>query len=161
MKINVDVERSTLVAVPRAKAEVLLQDLESTLKRFPKLKKLSRIGENEFRHDMQTIGSRVAKIAHDVSYGAKYVVDPRKGQMTFKPLPKVGNAQVEGGLSLAEEGNHVRLSFRVKGELHDVPVPLVYRLVAPAFIQGKFTALVDGFLQKTAASLKGASGSTA
>jgi hypothetical protein len=30
----------------------------------------------------------------------------------------------------------------------------VYRLVAPAFIQGKFTALVDAFLEKTAASLK-------
>jgi hypothetical protein len=106
---------------------------------------------------MQTIGSRVAKIAHDVSYGAKYVVDARKGQVTFKPLPKVGNAQVEGGLSLAEEGNQVRLSFHVKGELNDVPVPLIYRLVAPAFIQGKFTALVDAFLQKTAASLMGGS----
>ncbi|HKY91546.1 MAG TPA: hypothetical protein VJM11_10925 [Nevskiaceae bacterium] len=157
MKINVDVERSTLVAVPRAKADVLLKDLEATLKRFPKLKKLSKLGENEFRHDMQTIGSRVAKIAHDVSYGAKYVVDPSKGQITFKPLPKVGNAQVEGGLSLVEEGNKVRVSFRVKGELNDVPVPLVYRLVAPAFIQGKFTALVDAFLQKTAASLTGGS----
>ena len=157
MKINVDVERSTLVPVPRAKADVLLKDLEATLKRFPKLKKLSKLGENEFRHDMQTIGSRVAKIAHDVSYGAKYVVDASKGQITFKPLPKVGNAQVEGGLSVAEEGNKVRLSFRVKGELNDVPVPLVYRLVAPAFIQGKFTALVDAFLQKTAASLTGGS----
>ena len=157
MKINVDVERSTLVSVPRAKADVLLKDLEATLKRFPKLKKLQRLGENEFRHDMQTIGSRVAKIAHDVSYGAKYVVDPSKGQITFKPLPKVGNAQVEGGLSVAEEGNKVRLSFREKGELNDVPVPLVYRLVAPAFIQGKFTALVDAFLQKTAASLTGGS----
>ena len=36
----------------------------------------------------------------------------------------------------------------MKGELADVPVPLMYRLVAPAFIQGKFTALIDSFLDK-------------
>lgn len=153
MKINVDVERSTLIAVPRARAEILLTDLESTLKRFPKVKKLSRLGDNEYRTDLQTIGSRVAKIAHDVSYGAKYAIDVRKGQVTWKPLPKVGNAQVEGGLSVTEEGGKTRLSFRVKGELDDVPVPLMYRLIAPAFIQGKFTALIDAFLEKTAASL--------
>ncbi len=155
MKIKLEIERSTLVPVPRAKAEVLLADLETTFKRFPKLKKLNKLGENDYRWDMQTIGSKIANIAHDVSYGARYTVDRTRGQISWKPLPKVGNALVEGNLQLKEEGGRTRLLFQVKGELDGVPVPLMYRLVAPAFIQGKFTALIDAFLERTSAALSG------
>lgn len=148
MNIKIEVERSTVVAAPRAQTLVLLKDTEATLKRFPKLRKLNPLGPEDYRLDMHTIGSSIAKIAHDVSFGVRCALDAAKGEMSWTPLPKVGNARIEALLRVAEDGKGSRLSFRVWGELHDVPVPLMYRLVAPAFIQGKFAALVDAYLEK-------------
>jgi hypothetical protein len=148
MNIKIEVERSTVVAAPRAQVLALFKDVESTLKRFPKLRKLNPLGEQDYRLDLHTIGSSVAKIAHDVSFGARCTLDAVAGEMNWVPLPKIGNARIEGLLRAVEEGKGSRLSLRVRGELHDVPVPLMYRLVAPAFIQGKFAALVDAYLEK-------------
>lgn len=156
MNIKIEVERHKTVPVPQAQLAGLLKDVEGTLKKFPKLKKLNALGGQDFRIDMQTIGSSIAKIAHDVSFGAHCTADVAKSELVWKPLPKVGNAQLEGQLRLAGEGKSTRLSLRVRGELHDVPVPLMYRLVAPAFIQGKFSALVDTYLEKLAASASSA-----
>jgi hypothetical protein len=152
VNIKIDIERHKTVPVSQAQLANLLSDIEGTLKKFPKLRKLHPLGEQDYRLDMQTIGSSVAKIAHDVSFGARCSADPAKSTLSWKPLPKVGNAQLEGHFQLAGEGKSTRLSLRVRGELHDVPVPLMYRLVAPAFIQGKFSALIDGFLDKLAAT---------
>lgn len=153
MDIKIEIERSVRVSAPFAQAEHLLRDLEGTMGRFPKLKKFSKLNEMSYLLEMETIGSRIAKIAHDVSYAAKYNVDLRKREMSWKPLPKHGNATVEGWFRLADQGVDTQLSFRVWGELRDVPVPLMYRLLAPPFIQGKFTHLVDEFLKRTADSL--------
>lgn len=152
MNIKIDIERHKTVPLTQAQLAGLLSDVEGTLKKFPKLKKLSALGAQDFRLDMHTIGSSIAKIAHDVSFGASCSTDAAKSELSWKPLPKVGNAQIEGQLKLAAEGKSTRVSLRVRGELADVPVPLMYRLVAPAFIQGKFSALVDTYLEKITAS---------
>lgn len=152
MNITIDIERHKTVPVPQVQFAGLLGDIEGTLKRFPKLRKLTPLGAQDYRLDMHTIGSSVARIAHDVSFGARCVADPARAGMSWKSLPGVGNAQIEGQVSVAGEGQSTRITLRVRGELHDVPVPLMYRLVAPAFIQGKFSALIDAFLGKLAAS---------
>jgi len=149
MKVNIEIERSALVPVPYRQVEPLLQDLEGTIGRFPKLKKLTRLGDNSYLWEMRTIGSRIANIAHEVSYGAEYRVDLQRGELSWKPLPNQGNASIEGYFRIAADSDTTRLTFRVRGELRDVPVPLLYRVVAPPFIQGKFTRLVDTFLEDT------------
>lgn len=149
MNIKIDLERHKTVPLTQAQLAVLFADVETTLKKFPKLRKLNSLGAQDFRLDMQTIGSSVAKIAHDVSFGARCAVT--RSELNWKPIPKVGNAQLEGHLRAAGEGKSARLSLHVRGELHDVPVPLMYRLVAPAFIQGKFSALIDAYLEKLVA----------
>ena len=149
MKVPLKIERSLEVPAPYKKAQSLLADLETTIKRFPKLKRLKKLGDNDYVWELETIGSRIANIAHDVSYGARYSVNTARGELSWKPLPKQGNASIEGAFKLTEMAGRTRLSFRVQGELHDVPVPLMYRLAAPAFIQGKFTRLVDTFLERT------------
>ena len=149
MKVPIHIERSLEVPASYKKAQTLLADLETTIKRFPKLKRLKKLGDNDYVWEMDAIGSRIAKIATEVSYGARYSVNAARGELSWKPLPKHGNASIEGAFKLTEKGDRTRLSFRVEGELHDVPVPLMYRLIAPAFIQGKFTHLVDTFLERT------------
>jgi len=153
MKVNIEIERSAVVPVPYKQVVPLLMDLEGTISRFPKLRKLTRLGPDQYLWEMRTIGSRIANIAHDVSYGAHYRTDLTRGELSWKPLPDHGNAVIEGWFRIAEGKDETRLSFRVRGELRDVPVPLLYRVVAPPFIQGKFTRLVDTFLEETREAL--------
>lgn len=153
MKVNIKIERSIEVPAPYSEVRTLLDDIEGTIRRFPKLRKLSKVGENAYVWEMATIGSKAAGIAHEVSYGAQYKIDTKRGQLSWKPLPKYGNATIEGCFQLAERGKGTQLTFDVQGELRDVPVPLMYRLLAPPFIQGKFTRLVDIFLEQTREAL--------
>jgi carbon monoxide dehydrogenase subunit G len=148
MKVDLFIERSVEIAAPVAQVRKLFADLESTIRRFPKLKRLKKIAEREYLWDLAPIGSRVAGISHEVSYAARYQVDQQR--VTFSPVRGHGNATISGEFRLEGRGKSTRLSFRVEGELRDVPVPLLYRVVAPAFIQGKFTRLVDVFLERTA-----------
>lgn len=156
MKVNLSIERSLPVPASSAQVIALFDDLETTIGRFPKLKKLSKLGPNRYRWDMEVIGSRLANIAHSVSYGAEYRIDAAKGELSWTPVKGVGNASIEGQFRVRASGEGSVLSFSVRGELQDVPVPLMYRLIAPAFIQGKFTALVDKFLERTAEALAAA-----
>lgn len=155
MKVPLNIQRSLVIDAPPAKALALLDDLETTIKRFPKLKRLRKLGELRYLWEMETIGSRMAKIAHNVSYGAVYEVDREAGELRWTPLSDQGNARIAGRFRLQPEAaGRTRLSFSVEGELRDVPVPLMYRLVAPPFIQGKFTSLVDRFLSATEDALR-------
>jgi carbon monoxide dehydrogenase subunit G len=150
MNVKIAIERSVDIGAPRARVLKMIEDLESTIRRFPKLRKLKKLADHEYLWEMSAIGSRIANIAHEVSYAARYQVDPRRGVVTFSPVRGHGNATIAGEFRLEEHGKSTQLFFRVEGELRDVPVPLLYRVVAPAFIQGKFTRLVDVFLERTA-----------
>ena len=149
MNVNIKIERSLDVAIPYTQALSLLDDLEGTLGRFPKLRKLSKVGDSAYVWEMSSIGSKIANISHEVVYGAQYALDRERGKVSWKPLPKKGNATVHGYFQIKERGKGSQLSFDVTGELRDVPVPLMYRLLAPSFIQGKFAYLVDTFLERT------------
>lgn len=149
MKVNIQVSRSVDVSAPVARVRTLLEDYESTIRRFPKLRRLTALEPHAYLWEMAPIGSRTAGIAHEVRYAARYSVKPEQGLLEWRPLPTHGNATIEGRMHLQPRGNGTRLSFDVKGELRDVPVPLMYRLVAPPFIQGTFTRLVDVFLEQT------------
>lgn len=153
MNADIQIERSILLPAPYEKVRALLADLEGTIRRFPKLRKLTRLAPDTFLWEMDTIGSRIANIAHRVSYAARYRVDLDRGEIAWQPVPGKGNASIAGAFRLKELGSGTRLSFRVEGELRDIPVPLLYRMLAPPFIQGKFTRLVEIFLERLAESL--------
>ena len=80
MKVNIEIKRSIEVPAPYEKVEALLKDLEGTIKRFPKLRKLKKLGEMSYLWEMAPIGSRIANIAHEVSYAAHYTLDLKKGE---------------------------------------------------------------------------------
>ncbi|MDB5987236.1 MAG: hypothetical protein JWR16_2289 [Nevskia sp.] len=155
VKVKIAIERSLVVPAPYRQMTPLLQDLEGTIGRFPKLKKLTRIGDNRYLWDMHRIGSRIANIAHEVSYAAHYHVDLNRGVVSWQPLPGHGNASIEGSFRFIGDGDETRLEFKVQGELRDVPVPLLYRPIAPAFIQNRFSTLVEVFLERTGAAVIG------
>jgi carbon monoxide dehydrogenase subunit G len=152
MKVAIAIERSIDIPAPYAKVQTQMRDLETTIRRFPKLRNLRKLGDQAYVWEMEPVGSRIANISHEVVYGAKYKVDLDRGLVSWTPIADQGNAAIGGAFRLQDLGGKTKLSFDVKGELRDVPVPFMYRLLAPAFIQMKFTRLVEIFLERTAAA---------
>jgi carbon monoxide dehydrogenase subunit G len=161
MNVEIEIERSVTVPVAYAQAQALLHDVENTIRLFPKLRKLTRQKDGSYLWELAPIGSKVANISHEVSFAAKFVVDPQEGLVEWKPVKgqgknqgrNPGNARIEGRLQLRPHGQATAMSLRVNGDLYDVPVPLMFRLVAPPFIQGKFAALVERYFLKLGESL--------
>ena len=156
MNITLDIERRLLLPVDHARAITLLDDLETTIRRFPNLKKLTRLGENQYRWDMRTMGVRIARIAHDLSYAAHYEIDRKHAVIRWKPMPGHGNALIGGEIRLAPSGAQTEMAFKVDGVMHDVPVPLLYRPLAGPFIVNKMSTLIERYLAATAAALAAA-----
>lgn len=149
MNVDIKIERSVEIDASMAQLRGLFEDLEGSLRRFPKLRRLTALGNHSYLWEMSTIGSKAANIAHDVVYAAKYQVEPAKYRLKWTAVPGKGNASLDGEMWAQAGDGSARLSFAVRGRLRNVPVPLMYRLLAPAFIQGKFTRLVDTFLEDT------------
>lgn len=145
MNVNIEIERRTVVPVGYDQARSLLDDVEGTIRLFPKLRRLTRQKDGSHLWEMAPIGSKVANIAHEVSFAAHFMTKPDQGLVQWKPVKGRGNAQIEGRLQVRPRGSQTDMSLRVAGVLRDVPVPLMFRLVAPPFIQGKFTALVEHY----------------
>ncbi|MDD3762336.1 MAG: hypothetical protein PHP86_03475 [Nevskiales bacterium] len=158
MQVRISIERSLDVPVPYPQAMSLLEDYPRVIRRFPKMRRLTRLGQDRYLSELAPIGSKIAGIAHEVSYAAHYEVDPGAGRLHWMPLEGHGNARIEGALQVIEHDRGARLEFDVRGELRDVPVPLMYRLVAPPFIQGKFTRLIDVFLEITREAIESGDG---
>lgn len=156
MNIKLDLERRRLLPVPHAQALTLLDDLEATLGRFPNLKVLTRLGPDQYRWDLKTMGVRIARIAHDLSYAAHYSVDRKAGAIRWKPLPGHGNALIGGEIRITASGEDTAMLFRIDGVMHDVPVPLLYRPLAGPFIVDKLGNLIDRYLAATATALAAA-----
>lgn len=154
MKVSIEIERSATLPVPCARLDHMLEDVEGTIRMFPKVRKLSRQPDGSHLWEMAPIGSRVANIRHEVSFVARFAVDSNKRLVQWKPVKGQGrdrgNASIEGRWELKPRGDQTHMTLRVWGELRDVPVPLMFRLVAPAFIQGKFAALVERYFVKLA-----------
>lgn len=147
MKVPIEIERTLNVEeVPPVRAQALLDDLEGTIRLFPKLRRLEPLGPNSYLWKMDPIGA--AGIEHEVVYAAEYDVQPADGAVRFKPIIGHGNATIMGHLRVEPGDVGTRLSFRVQGTLYEVPVPMVYRLAAPPVIQGIFKRLVERYLEK-------------
>lgn len=153
MNIKLDIERRLLLPIDHARALSLLDDLESTIGRFPNLKQLTRLADDSYLWEMRTMGVRIARIAHDLSYAARYEIDREAGAIRWQPLPSHGNARIGGEIRLAKQGAQTEMLFRVDGVMHDVPVPLLYRPLAGPFIVNKMSVLIERFLARTGAAL--------
>jgi hypothetical protein len=153
MNVKIEIERSAMLPVSYSQVHELLRDVEGTIRLFPKLRKLTRQKDGSHLWELAPIGSKVANIAHEVSFAARFAADPDKGLVQWKPVKGKGNASIEGRLQVKARGEQTHMTLRVWGDLHEVPVPLMFRLVAPAFIQGKFAALVERYFVKLGESL--------
>ena len=132
MDVDVDIERSATVEVPFARVKERMLDLEGTLGLFPKLARLTPVGERRFEWQLEPIGFKPAGISHVVRYTTDFSVDTDRGVVEWTPVRGEGNSLIRGRWVTADRGDHIDITLSISGTIGGIRVPLAFRLAVPA-----------------------------
>jgi carbon monoxide dehydrogenase subunit G len=121
----------------------LLADVPKSVSHFPKVEKLTDMGDGVYRWEMQKVGTK--DIGIQTVYASKYKSDKAKGTVTWTAVKDVGNALVGGHWKIREDKKATHLSLKIEGEIH-LPFPALMKLVVQPVVEGEFEKLVDKYI---------------
>ncbi len=146
MAITVDIDLGYEFTVKAPLKEVfdLVSDVPKSASHFPKVDKLTDLGQGVYRWEMQKVGSQQVNI--QTVYASKYVADRKKGTVVWTPVKGEGNALVSGSWKLAEAQKGTAIEFKVFGTV-DVPLPGLMKMVVVPVVAGEFEKLVEKYIE--------------
>lgn len=147
MAITVSIELNRDLEIPGGYDEVfeLLADVPRSAGHFPKVHKLTDLGDNAYRWEMEKVG--VDKHAIQSIYACKYHADKEAGRITWEPVKGEGNGVVRGSWTVTAKGDKVTaVKFKTNAEL-TVPLPSLLKLAISPVIKHEFNSLVDTYMK--------------
>ncbi|MEP6824034.1 MAG: hypothetical protein ABI919_04405, partial [Ramlibacter sp.] len=127
--VNIDLGYEFEVKAKAAEVFEVLSDVPTSVSYFPKVDKLTDMGEGVYKWEMEKVGT--AQVNIQTVYASKYTSSKAKGTVVWKPVPGVGNAQVGGSWNITDNKKSTALELRIKGEI-TLPLPgLMKMVVAP------------------------------
>ena len=146
MAITVPIELGYEFEV-KAKADevfAVLADVPTSVSHFPKVEKLTDMGDGVYKWEMQKVGT--AQVNIQTVYASKYVSDPAKGTVKWTPVKGVGNAQVGGSWKITDnKGKSTKVVLKIEGVV-DVPLPGLMKMVVEPVVAGEFEKLVEKYI---------------
>jgi carbon monoxide dehydrogenase subunit G len=131
----------------------LLSDVPRSVSHFPKVEKLTDLGDGVYRWEMQKVGT--AQVNIQTIYASKYASDPAKGSVKWTPVKGIGNAQVGGSWKITDnKGKSTQLVLKIDGTV-DVPVPGLMKMVVEPIVASEFESLVDKYIANLIKSFGG------
>jgi carbon monoxide dehydrogenase subunit G len=122
----------------------VLSDVPESVSHFPKVQKLTDLGDGVFKWEMQKVGT--AQVNIQTVYACKYASDKAKGSVKWTPVKDIGNAQVGGYWKIADnKGKSTKLVLQTQGTV-DVPVPALMKLVVEPIVASEFEKLVEKYI---------------
>lgn len=146
MAITVSIELNRELEIPASYDEVfeLLADVPRSASHFPKVHKLTDLGDNTYRWEMEKVG--VDKHAIQSIYASKYFSDKDAGKITWEPVKGEGNGLVSGSWVLTAKGDKATgVKFQTSAEL-TLPLPGLLKLAISPVIKHEFNGLVDTYM---------------
>ena len=145
MAITVDIDLGYEFTVKASIKDVfdLVSDVPKSASHFPKVDKLTDLGQGVYRWAMQKVGTEQVNI--QTVYASKYVADRKKGTVVWTPVKGEGNALVSGSWKLAETKKGTAVEFKVFGTV-DVPLPGLMKMVVVPIVAGEFEKLVEKYI---------------
>lgn len=123
----------------------LLADVPRSASHFPKVDKLTDLGDNAYRWEMEKVG--VDKHAIQSVYACRYFADKNAGKITWEPIKGEGNGVVSGSWDItAKADKTTAVKFRTKAEL-TLPLPGLLKLAISPVIKHEFNSLVDTYME--------------
>ncbi|GGE54082.1 hypothetical protein GCM10011533_03230 [Streptosporangium jomthongense] len=146
MAITVSIELNRELEIAGSYDEVfeLLADVPRSASYFPKVHKLTDLGDNIYRWEMEKVG--IDKHAIQTVYASQYFSDKEAGKITWEPVKGEGNGLVRGSWQLTAKGDKATaLKFHTSAEL-TLPLPGLLKLAISPVIKHEFNGLVDTYM---------------
>lgn len=145
MAITVKIDLGYEFEVKAKAAEVfeVLSDVPTSASHFPKVEKLTDLGDNVYQWEMQKVGTSQVNI--QTVYASQYVSDKAKGTVKWTPVKGVGNALVSGSWTIADNKKSTSITLAIEGEI-EVPLPGLMKMVVAPVVEGEFEKLVDKYI---------------
>lgn len=122
----------------------VLADVPRSVSYFPKVDKLTDLGDGTYKWEMQKVGT--AQVNIQTVYASKYTVDKAKGSVRWTPVKGVGNALVGGSWKVTDhKGKSTKLVLKIDGTV-DVPVPGLMKMVVEPIVAAEFEKLVEKYM---------------
>lgn len=121
----------------------LLSDVPKSVSYFPKMEKLTDLGDGVYRWEMQKVGT--AQVHIQTVYASKYASDKAAGTVKWTPVKGVGNALVGGSWKITDQGKSTKIVLQTAGTL-DVPVPGLMKMVVEPVVASEFEKLVEKYI---------------
>ena len=131
----------------KAKADevfALLSDVPESVSHFPKVDKLTDMGDGVYKWEMQKVGT--AQVNIQTVYASKYVSDKAKGTVKWTPVKGIGNALVGGSWKITDvKGKTTKVVLKIDGTV-EVPLPGLMKMVVEPVVASEFEKLVEKYI---------------
>jgi carbon monoxide dehydrogenase subunit G len=130
----------------KARAEdvfAVLADVPLSVSHFPKVHKLTDLGDGVYKWEMEKVGTEQVNI--QTVYACKYVNDAAKGTVDWTPVEGVGNALVGGQWKIKDKKTSTAVALDINAEIH-VGLPALMRIIVEPVVEGEFVKLVETYI---------------
>ena len=145
MAITVKIDLGYEFDVKAKAAEVfeVLSDVPTSASHFPKVEKLTDLGDGVYQWDMQKVGTTQVNI--QTVYASKYVSNQAKGTVKWTPVKGIGNALVSGSWTIVDNKKSTNITLAIQGDI-EVPLPGLMKMVVAPVVEGEFEKLADKYI---------------
>lgn len=145
MAITVKIDLGYEFEVKAKAAEVfeVLADVPTSASHFPKVEKLTDLGDGVYQWDMQKVGTSQVNI--QTVYASQYVSDKAKGTVKWTPVKGIGNALVSGSWTIVDNKKSTNITLAIQGDI-EVPLPGLMKMVVAPVVEGEFEKLADKYI---------------
>ena len=121
----------------------VLSDVPTSVSFFPKVDKLTDIGDGVYKWEMEKVGT--AQVNIQTVYASKYVSNKAKGTVVWTPVEGVGNALVGGSWTIKDNKKSTGIVLKIEGDI-TLPLPGLMKMVVAPIVEGEFEKLVDKYI---------------
>lgn len=154
IRVSIDLGYEFAVKAPADEVFALLADVPRSVSHFPKVERLTDLGDGAYKWEMQKVGTQQVHI--QTVYACKYVSDAAQGTVVWTPVRGVGNAVVSGHWKLAARKASAKANAKARAEATDVelaiqgtielPLPGLMKMVVAPIVESEFEKLVDQYI---------------
>ena len=145
MAVTVPIELGYEFSV-KAKADdvfAVLSDVPLSVSHFPKVHKLTDMGDGVYKWEMDKVGT--AQVNIQTIYASKYTSNRAKGTVVWTPVEGIGNALVGGHWKIKDNKKSTAIELKIAGEIA-VGLPALMKLVVVPVVESEFEKLVEKYI---------------
>lgn len=145
MAITVAIELGYEFDVKASANEVfeVLADVPVSASFYPKVDKLTDLGDGAYRWEMEKIG--IGQVHLQTVYASRYVSNKAKRTVEWSPLAKEGNAKVSGSWKITDNKKSTNVVLSIQAQL-SVPLPALMKVVVTPLVEAEFEKLTEQYI---------------